>query len=437
MRRNTNTEDFLRASNSKETEEMKAAFFSLMNDLNYFKERLPTLRKKSLEMGDKIRNKGNNSSGDVNKHSVEEEVFACQNDADQLTKLIIALEDYIEKIKYSTFLSIKVNKMSDADIAILKTHATNVRDMRNVLEQEVPDTMPSAGTSAPAKPAQQGKKLCNRFSDAEKSGYQIATWKIWARRTALVLGCLVAAAAAIAITCAIMTPGVNIITALVMVPVALTGILAFLGLHKPVSIAKNTKIDIDGISMNISGSLPVMASLGALIPGAMALKAVLKDSTIIKPPRETTARNLQAATLNILTDTLIKKIELLSDETHKEVKAFLLGVVEKTDKMYNKGVGNLFHESQTTRIKKAQMILRETAKIMEKDKIPETVSEILNSKVSFTVNKENKELEYSHVLNIQRDKPHFFNQNTKLKSDLIENGLVKEADWPKGQLTFA
>lgn len=360
---------------------------------------------------------------------------------------LIIVDDFTSVTKEKDKLYIKKNgdnlEYTTVDMTTFETikptefHSKMLPDLNNLESAKKPIlsiTMKRKHTVAAPK-----AKLSALIDEAEKLEYDVPKWKIWARRALFVLGALVTSSIAIAIACCLMTPGVNILTALVMVPTALTAILAFIYLHKPVSVNESSHMTMDGIPINVTGQMTLGASLGALLPMAMAFNPMRKHSTIINPPREIAARNLQAATINKLSSELIKEIKKLNDSTHSDVKKFMLSVVYKTEKMYNAGVSSCFYESQSTKLQKARMILRETAKIVESDNIPKTVDEILCLEVANKVknrkgNITNAKITYGHILNIQRNCPHFFNQNTKLKTQLIKE--TTNVNWPVGQLSF-
>ena len=92
-----------------------------------------------------------------------------------------------------------------------------------------------------------------------------------------------------------------------------------------------------------------------------------------------------------------------------EVKRFLVSVVTEADKMYNAGLGSWFYESQQSKMQKASLILKETAKIVEgKISADASVAGILKAPIS------NDTYTFGELLNAQRRSVSFWKSTSNL-----------------------
>lgn len=256
-----------------------------------------------------------------------------------------ALKNYFSEIETKTTLGIKRNKLSDQDVLILKAQAVGIKSMRNQLEQ--------SNTASP-------DKLSQLIRDASKMEYAVSYRKVWLRRGVALLGGLVTAALAIGVTCALMTPGVNVIAAIIAVPMMLSAAVAFFGLRNPVMT--HTQLSMGGFPMNISAIVP--STLGVAAAGIMGI-SLFRKLCITNPKKELAARTVTVGVINQLTDQLKKKIKTSTFD--EKIKDSLLSTVNTADKMYNAGMQSWFYESRVSKMQKARLMLEETAEFLEKN----------------------------------------------------------------------
>lgn len=330
-------------------------------------------------------------------------------DFNTLSKYVSTLEKYLLSIQYSTKLGlIKINKMSAQDMLVLEAQAVGVRKMRDWVTNEMPAPVvdrrarrapipaPAADgrayrASSPEPQAIQPDQLSALIDEAKTMDYNVSTARVWMRRAGFVLGSLIAAAAAITLVAVLMTPAGSISAAVLLgLKVALPAFLGFLGVIHPVTTTTNINMGI----FNVPVTTPVPSTIGMLGAGMAGLFS-LRKSGILNPQREEDARNTQAATVNQLTDSLRKKINAV-DGHHAEVKNFLLDVVDYADKLFNEGVSSWTHETQKSKMQKARLILRETAKIIE-DQIPNDIHALLSTPIN------GSRYTFSDLLNSQRN----------------------------------
>ncbi len=289
-------------------------------------------------------------------------------------KLIETTRAYLKSLEANHLLGFATNKISDTDLAILEAQAKQVRTLRAIEE----------------------RNLSQLINDAATMQYTVPGWKKWLRRSSKVLGHLVCASIAVAGAVALMTPGVNIVAAAVMVPTMFVSAAAFLHLHK----AATTSAAIQFGPFPVNLTTPVPSTLGidaAAVYGA----ALFNKVRVTNPLREETAENNRIAMTNHLIDNLKNKIKLLSDE-QAEVKMFLLSVVKKADQMFNEGARGWFYETRNSKMRKASLILRETAKLLERVDMPSTVGAVLNTRIN------GEDYRFGELLNAQRNKFSFW-----------------------------
>jgi len=416
---------------------------SLERKLNSFTNTLTKLQKKAEEDEHIIEKKLQALRAQENKEkeiaAAEEELDHVLDDCKRVFSLIKTLKQYIKKITYTTIFD---SKMGEKDIAVLKaqvsamenvvallieetgTHNTDAANQQQPNPESARSTDSTGTVAHSVTPTQSAKKsLSQLFADASKQEYDISKKKIWLRRAAYVLTGLAIGVGAIFLGCLLMTPVGH-------VGAAITATFALIHFCKPA--VAHTTVNVDGIPLPLS--TPITAPPSSILMGPYAFFRWITGGAFVNNARETAARNLQAATINKLTDALIKKIKDPKNGMSEEVRAFLLGTVKEADAMYNEGVGSRFYESQSTKMQKAREILHETAKIVESGTIPTTVNEILSNPVGQFINRKTnatgEKVTYGHILNIQRNCPHFFNQDTQLKTNLIKKQLCTDKNWP-------
>lgn len=416
--------------NQKNNENFKTLLSTFRSDYAFFQQRL-------LQLQAALASAQDNAQEIVN------------DDYQTTQKLLATFQVYLDTQKASIKLGfITTNKIDDADFAIFKAQAKNLNSLRKMVEQSAPnnnaqpanvsrrssaapDDSQSAPNNpqssnvpiplsaaadddqsvapadrqpaAPAAPAQSSSDALSRLiDDAKNMAYDVSYTKVWLRRTASVLSGLVAFAAATAAICLLMTPGVNIIAAVVAVPVALAALGAFWYMGKPETATMHTHVQAMGTSLPANFTMPVFSTAGLALAGFMGVNAVRK-LPIMNPKHEVAARNSQTATINQWTDLLKKKIKALQDS---DAKTFLLSVVDKADRMYNEGATAWFYETRTSKTKKAHLILRETAKIMEGDLNNLTVDGILKKTINQT------DYTFADLLNAQRNRSTFWKKSS-------------------------
>ena len=212
-----------------------------------------------------------------------------------------------------------------------------------------------------------------------------------------------------------MTPGVNIIAAITAIPMMLSATAAFFGLRGPVTAATtiSASTPYGQISMPISATVP--STLGTLGAAAIGV-SFAKKMRITDPKREAAARDNSAATMVGLANSLTKKIE--TSECNDTVKSFLQSVVEKAACLYQTGASSFLHEVQSSKMLKARLILRETAKIVGAGLDKEaSVDAIVNQSIGNNT--------FGELLNAQRNTSIFAKRQTArfvktLRSDISE-----------------
>lgn len=358
------------ATNPEQTETMESSRLTLEQNISFFQVKLRELDNKSSVAAD-----------------VNEGVQLCR-ERETVKALIESLQLYISELKCKTTLGVARNKMSEADIAVLEAQAAGIQKMRSFVD-------PAQGQS--------NNQLSELIDSAAKMEYQISYRRVWLRRAASVLGGLAAIAATVAVGCILMSPGVHIPAAMAMIPTMLASVAAFLYFRqKPATI--HTPVNIGAFHTTAAVNVPTtLGVLGAGVIGA-SLFAKLR---VTNPAREEAARKVGVNTMNYASDELRKKIEKLV--IGEDVKQFLLSVVDQADKMYNSGVESWFYESRSSKMTKASLILRETAKLVERADIGTfTLDAILANRV------ENADYSFRQLLNAQRNRSLFSNRSSRL-----------------------
>lgn len=384
--------DILTTENAAEKAVLIVQYEELQQHVFFFQTKLAKLKEESFRLMS------------AQPTITSEAMRTTVSDIETLTKLIDTLNSYLEVIKFGSILGDKINKkMSENDIGVLKSQVAVMKKMRTIISAE--ETLPVARRAS----IQSSDKLSQLIADAGLQEYNVTRTQVWARRGITLLTGLVFAVAAVAAVAFLMTPAGHITAAAAGVVIALRAAAAFFGIGKaPIA---QTHLSIGGYPVNIAATVPSTA--GALLPAFFGA-FLAKKLRFTSPVREEAARNMQAATINTLTNDLNKQIRLLPDG---EVKTFLLKVVENADKMYNDGVNSWFHESQQSKMKKARLILAEVAKVVE-GRVPATVQDILNLKIN------NSSYSFGQLLNAQRNVS-FFSDRT---SSIAENCGVKKAE---------
>lgn len=308
-----------------------------------------------------------------------------------VAKLIETTTAYIETLSATTTLGFKTHKMEDKDIAVLEAQVRGIQSLRALIETPTRRNL-----------------LSVLIDEAPRMEYKISTARRWLRRTALVLGTLISGAIAVVAVAALMTPGVNIIAAAVMVPTLLASTAAFFYLRKPVVM--HTPVSVGPFHASIASVVP--SSLGAATAAGLGI-SMFSKSRITNPLREEKARHTAAATMNGYTEMLKKKI---NENDNHFVNAFLLSVVDKASVMYNEGMSSRIVENRTPKTEKARMMLREIAKITEDDHFSRlTVEEMLQRKVG------NSQYTFEQLLNSQRNASTFWKRQSNTMRTLFEN----------------
>ncbi len=389
------------AANVDSNETLKKCWVQLNVDLALLQGKLNQLRKKLINSIDNL-----------------SDATETLEDSGTLETQINTLTTYLKKIECTNKCSFKFNKMSEKDIAVLEQQALVIRKMSTVLGFQ--KTAARDEGTVPANPPTD--KLSELIHDAAKMEYDVSYKRIWLRRGILLLGGLLAVAAAVTTVCILMTPGVNIAAAAVMIPVTIKSVLAFFYMCKPAVVT--TAINMGGYPVTVAANVP--STLGVPAAGIMGL-SLFSKLRVTNPEREEAARNMQAATMNALTDRLNSKIRALKDG---DVKNFLASVVKQADKMYNAGVGSRFHESQSSKMYKARIILRETAKIIERENIPSSVKDLLEIKI-------NDGKTYAQIINLQRNSGFFDNRLSNFADKLIKEHELSPQLFKGNQLVYA
>lgn len=327
------------------------------------------------------------------------EYQSIARDINSVSALIEATKNTLEKIKSTKTCGITTRKMSDHDIDVLRLQSISITQVKNLFSQEDKDHQPA---------------LSQLIEKAGQCAYHTSTLHIWLRRARLILTGLLGAAAAITVIAALMTPGVNIVVAIPLVLKTLQSIGAFFFLCKSATV-----------SMTLFGcSIPVAvpATLGSAVSGALGL-TIAKKMSITAKPREIAATNTQVATLDILTDQLQKRIQFLKNADNS-VTLFLLAVVDEANKMLKEGAASLLHETATSKMKKACLILQETAKLIEAKTLPDSVSALLASNTSLRCT-------YAQLLNAQRNPSLFSNRVSQFITNVLRATKPKPTEFKR------
>lgn len=415
MRRNN--EDFLVASNNKKNDALRKKYNDMQLDIHFFNEKLLSLQK---------------ILGEHNKRSDENTKNALFAEYQTLSTYIATLQAYLEKVECKTKLCFKTNKMSERDMKVFIQQAESVETMRQILEsteQSMPDftdlkscrssesladdertddsLSPYVQNESQAKDDESPRavdSLSQLIENASQLEYNVSTARIWLRRGAFVLGCLLAGTAITCLMMLVMTPAICIPAAFFIAIKAILAIPAFIGIGKAVTTTTNVNMG----TFNVPFTTQVPSTIGAVMMPAMGISQVRKLS-ILNPKREVAARNMQAATINSLYVQLKKQVSALSNS---EVKTFLLSVVDRAGTMYNEGMTSWTHETQQSKMRKARLILKETAKIVESDEIPANIKSLLSTKI-------NNEHNFGDLLNSQRNSSTFWKTSSRFAKDVF------------------
>jgi len=376
-----NLEDVLVSENAEKNAVLIEQYNELQRNVFFFEARLVKL-KEQLRLLMTQENNGMTAEAKI-----------ISGDIQTLTQLVDTLTGYLDVIKSDSILGFKTKKMTENDLVVLERQVKEMRKMRALI------TTDEVQNQVERPAAHSSDQLSQLITDAEKLEYNVTKTRVWARRGINLLTGLVAAVAIVAVIAFMMTPAGHITLAAAGVVIALRAAAAFFGIGK--TPVEHAHLSVGPFPVNIA--TPVPSTAGALAPALFA-PALVKKLRITNPPREEAARNMQAATINQLTNELNKKIGSLGDG---EVKTFLLKVVAEADKMYNAGIGSWFYESQKSKMEKARLILREVAKIME-GSIPETVDALLHTKIN------SANYTFGQLLNAQRNASFFSNRTSTI-----------------------
>lgn len=363
------TEDMVTAKKSGNQTDAENCYVQLSRDLAFFEVKLQALDNilaalKTLEEA---------------RHWLEERKT--------LQSFVDALKNYFSEIETKTTLGFKRNKLNDQDMLVLKAQADGIHGMREKLRS---DTMSL-------------DNLSQLINDAAQMEYQVSYAKVWLRRGIALVGGLVSAALTVGVVALMMSPAVHIGAAIAAVPTMLAAALAFFYARSPVTTS--TSVNLNGYPVNVS--TPVPSTLGVAGAGIVSV-SLFHKLRVTNPKKEEAARMLAVGTINQLTDQLKIKIEALSDTT---VKDFLLSVINEADKMYNAGAQSWFYEMRVSKMQKARLILRETAKLLE-EKAANSVNEILSRQINVTGHEFKLCYTFQQLLNAQRNTYSFFSNRT-------------------------
>lgn len=354
-------------------DELIAMYLELQSDLAFFSTRLIDLQK-TLTTTDALE---------------QRQVFEEMKNVKQL---IQTLESYIDVVHTKTILGIPNNKMTDQDIAVMQAQRQGIRSLRNMIETP------------------KGDLLSMLIDDATKMEYKVSTARRWLRRGAVVLGGLITGALVLGVITAAMTPGVNLIAAVLMIPTMLSAAAAFIGLRQPV--VATTQINTGIFPLSISTPVPTTAGvLLSFFSGA----GLIRKLRITNPEREASARDLQTAAMNGYTDQLKKKISRLHNV---ETRSFLKAILDKADRLYNEGASSWLSETRSDKTIKARLILREVAKILENaDSSKLTVEEINDRRLG------GSNYTFFDLINAQRNASTFWKTQSDTVKSLSEKGV--------------
>lgn len=370
-------EKSLIASNAEKNDLLINLYLDAQQDLAYFKKILMDLEA-AFSVAEPLK-----------KRELYDEVQV-------VVKLIKTLDAYIDTLSATTTLGFNGNKMEDRDVAVLEAQVRGIKALRALIE-------------TPARP----NPLSTLIDEAGKMEYNVSAARRWLRRGAFVLGALISGAIAVVAVAALMTPGVNIIAAAVMVPTMLASAAAFFYLRSPVVV--NTAIAAGPFHASIASAVP--SSLGVATAAGLGVSSFSK-LRITNPVREETARNSAAAVMNGYIETLKQTINV---GENRNAKAFLIAVLNKASEMYNEGMSSRVVELRSSKTEKARLILREVAKVIEHVNYARlTTDDILERKVG------NSNYTFEQLLNSQRNTSTFWKSKSSTLQELRYRGVILE-----------
>jgi len=320
---------------------------------------LDELRKNFAE---EIKNAKGSASIDSRKFE-EEKRKKTTDEYHTINTLLQTVSAQLETFHASTgWFGIVKNKMSTQDIQILTAQTTLINTLCTKADSEY--------------------QLSTLIRDTKNLTYKN---NIWAKRAKFIAISVVTAVAVATLMTMMMFPAIGIPAAFCAIPLALQSLGSFFYLCKPATTSFNIPF-LGSVSTPISGG-----SIGTMVmPVGYGIEAAVKSA---KNSRASAAQLTQTATINELSRRLALSLEKKTGQD--DVKSFLKTVINQATKMHNEGLKCFLYENQQSKIKKARMILEETAKIIEKESLPTSVNDLLSTPVY-----ENKN--YGDLLNAQR-----------------------------------
>ena len=364
-------EQIIVAKNKAQQEKIIGLYLQLQSDLAFFTEKLTSLQQALIKIeADKRR-----------------ELF----DEIQNTKqLITTLEAYLTDIEAKQTLYITHGKMTDTDITVLEAQSRGINMLRTAVSSSDDKT----------------DNLSALIESSANMAYSVSPARRWLRRCGVVLTGLVCGAVALATVTAFMTPGVNIVTALLMAPMMLSSVAAFIGLRSPVTTT--TQINTGFGPLNIA--TPVPTTLGVVTSFFMGA-SLCRKLRLTNPAREEAARNVQTATVNNCIDLVKKKTKNLGDNI--KLQEFLNNLIKKAECLYNEGADSWLAETREAKMQKSRLILREIGEILKVANHKEySVDDAMNRQLK------NSKYTFFDLINAQRNQSTFWKKESDTTKSL-------------------
>lgn len=324
--------------NNNSQNELNKKYYQLMADLQTIEAAIITMRGRAV----------------ATDQSADESPADQKPFIDELNTLMTIKDSanaYLNTLKNCSVLGFTTNKVSDVDLSVL----SNLTDVIHELPVYKNHHDNKQGPRQPSKSASE------LLQGAMKMDYNPSTKKIWARRAGFLLTCAACTAIAITGIALLMTPGINILAAIVAVPLTIKASAAFFGLCAPAAI--KTGINLGFGTAKISTPMP--STIGSSAGGIFGGFSLARKFSILNKEKEIAARTTQTAAIHQLVNRLEEKINSDKDIS-VNVKDFLSNVIKKADTLYDEGASSSIAERRLSKTQKAHRVLSAATELIER-----------------------------------------------------------------------